>query len=167
MTAAPRRKRNSDRLVTPGASPKQMEIDMTLAPFDGACRAMDKKWGTDRLPELVSTESAAKWGKVIAGLNAAIDKEDAVLVAKWADSGKRGLAAMDAEATAAGHKPLPTDVVICECDGYSVAVMPDGRNWEAIRELMPGVELVTPREVALAIWKMRNEIADMAERMRA
>ena len=47
-----------------------MMCDYALAPFDRRFREMDKKWGCDKLPELVSAETAAKWGSTMEKLNA-------------------------------------------------------------------------------------------------
>jgi hypothetical protein len=38
--------------------------------------AMDKKWGVDRLVELVSPDMAERYGAAMAKLNAAIDARD-------------------------------------------------------------------------------------------
>ncbi len=134
-----------------GASEAEIRCDLATAPFDRAARAMEEKWGVDRLPGLVSPSMADRWGAAMANLNAALDAKDAALVVKRVEACLRGFAAMDAEAVAAGHKPLPPDAWEIEVDGVTCAVLRDGNQWPAYAALRPGVRAYSLREVGLAL----------------
>jgi hypothetical protein len=63
----------------------------------------------------------------------------------------RGFAAMDKEATAAGHQPIPPQAQEIEVDGKLCAVLWDANAWPVYAALRPGVRIYTPREVANAL----------------
>lgn len=154
MTKRPRRQRKGDRLTNPGATPTQVQIDYTLAPFDRLAIEMENKWGIDRLPELVSVDTAEKYGRTIGRLNAAIDADDPAEANRLAQSAMRGLQAMDAEATAAGHDQMPAEFWEYDLDGFKFAVMPDNARWPEIKKRRPDLVLFTMREAALALRQM-------------
>ena len=161
----PRRQKKSDRLLHSGQTQSQIMSDYALAPFDRAAREMDAKWGIDTLVELVSAETAAKYGSAMAKLNAAIDEDDPAVVAARAQVCIRGMDAMDAEATAAGAQRASTDVWEVELDdGQRYGVMKDGRSWQAIKAQRPDLTLVTLREVACALEMWRGSVAGGFER---
>lgn len=153
MTRRPRlsRQNKSDRLVTPGATATEIECDMMLAPFDHACAAMDRKWGTDRLPEIVSVETAGKWGSAMAKLNEAIASGNVEETKLRVGVCVRGLAALDAEAEKLGRVPLPPEVWEVEINGQVVALIRDTQDWHRVSEMRPGVRIHTLREVAVAL----------------
>ena len=67
----PGRQKLEDRLISPSAaSPEGIGCDMALGGLDRMAREMDRKWGVDRLPDLVSPEMAAKYGSAMGKLNA-------------------------------------------------------------------------------------------------
>ena len=76
----PMRQRKDDRLMHSGATAAEIRCDLATGPFDRLCREMDRKWGQDRLPELVAPETAARWGMALANLNAAIASQDEAMV---------------------------------------------------------------------------------------
>ena len=126
---------------------------------------MDAKWGIDVLVELVSAETAAKYGSAMAKLNAAIDEGDPAVVAARAQVCIRGMDAMDAEATAAGAQRASMDVWEVELDdGQIYGVMKDGRSWQAITAQRPDLTLATLREVACALEMWRGSVAGEFER---
>lgn len=143
----PQRHRKEDRLMRPGASETEIRCDMATGPFDTVARAMDRKWGQDRLPELVSPAMASLWGKAMSDLNAALDAGDEALVVQKVNACLRGFAAMDAEATAAGHQPITPEAVEGEVDGKPAAILIDDAAWPAYHALRPGVRTYTMREV--------------------
>lgn len=147
----PQRHNRHDRLTHHGASPTEIKCDMATGPFDGACREMDRKWGVDRLPELVSPATAARWGQAMADLNAAIDSGDEALTVQKVNACLRGFSAMDAEATAAGHQPIPPAAQEIEIDGQLCAVLWDAAQWPAYQKARPGIRVYTPLEVANAL----------------
>jgi len=160
MAQRPTRQKKDDRILHRGATENEIRADLSLAPFDKAVREMDKRWGVDRLPELVSVESAAKWGKAVAGLNGAIDAQDPDKVKFWVEVCLRGLTAMDAEAVALG-RPL-SDPMIWEheFEGTVYGIIEDGREWPAAYAKRPGIAIHTMREVAVALHAHRNGLVD-------
>lgn len=143
--------RKDDRITYPGSTPRQIETDYSVAPFDEAARTMDLKWGVGRLPKLVPEAMAQKFGKALAHMNACIDREDPAGASQAAENCRKGLAAMDAYATASGAQPLPRDVLQYDLDGEVYTVAKDIDAWPSIRQDMPGVRLWSMREVALAL----------------
>lgn len=150
FTPRPRRQRKADRLLTPDASALEIRCDMALAPFDHAMTAAEQKWGIDRLPELVSVETAEKWGSAMAKLNAALAENNPDEVKARAGVCIRGLAALEAEALAAGHQPKSPDTWEYEYEGRIFAIIRDGRDHTAMGDLK-GRRVYTMREVAIAL----------------
>jgi hypothetical protein len=154
MTAARtsyRRRHHADRLLSPDSSPVTSACDYACAPFDRAAIEADKTWGVDRLPELVSAETAAKWGSALAKLNAAITADDADQTIARVNVCLRGMAAMDAEARARGHKPLSPTYWTATVNGQTVAVIREPGDWRAAEAELPGVRVVTLTECLNAL----------------
>lgn len=160
MANRPTRQKKDDRILHKGATANQIRADLSLAPFDKAVREMDRKWGVDVLPELVSVESAEKWGKAMAGLNGAIDAQDPDKVKFWVEVCLRGLAAMDAEAVALGRPMSDPDIWEYEYEGTTFGIIEDGRQWPAAYAKRPGIAIHTMREVAIALHAHRNGLVD-------
>lgn len=160
MANRPTRQKKDDRILHKGATANQIRADLSLAPFDKAVREMDKKWGVDRLPELVSVESAEKWGKAMAGLNGAIDAQDPDKVKFWVEVCLRGLAAMDAEAVSLGRPVSDPMIWEYEYEGTTFGIIEDGREWPAAYAKRPGIAIHTMREVAIALHAHRNGLVD-------
>ena len=151
MSKRPKRQKLEDRLIRQDARAEEVRCDLALAPFDRAAREADWTWGVDTLPELVSTETAEKYGSALAKLNEAINQNDSAVVAARAAVCVRGLAVMDAEARAAGKKPASDDVLIVEADGHQFGILHDDRGWPRAREKHSDLSILTRREVAIAI----------------
>ncbi len=147
----PQRFNKGDRLMHSGIKPQEVACDFALAPFDRAARDMERRWGVNRLEGLVSPAMAAKYGMAVAHLNACIEAADPTDTAAAAANCVKGLAAMDAEATAAGHQPLPPAAQEIEVDGKLCAVLWDGNAWPIYAALRPGVRTYTPQEVGNAL----------------
>jgi hypothetical protein len=160
MAQRPTRQKKDDRILHKGATANEIKADLSLAPFDKAVREMDKRWGVDRLPELVSVESAAKWGKAMAGLNAAIDAQDPDKVKFWVEICLRGLAAMDAEAVSLGRPVSDPMIWEHEYEGQVYGIIEDGREWPAAYAKRPGIAIHTMREVAVALHEHRNGLVN-------
>ena len=160
MAKRPTRQKKDDRILHKAATANEIRADLSLAPFDKAVREMDKKWGVDRLPELVSVESAEKWGKAMAGLNGAIDAQDPDKVKFWVEVCLRGLAAMDAEAAALGRPVSDPMIWEHEYEGTVYGIIEDGREWPAAYAKRPGIAIHTMREVAVALHAHRNGLVD-------
>jgi len=160
MAQRPTRQKKDDRILHKGATANEIRADLSLAPFDKAVREMDKRWGVDRLPELVSVESAAKWGKAVAGLNGAIDAQDPDKVKFWVEVCLRGLTAMDAEAVALGRPVSDPMIWEHEFEGTVYGIIEDGREWPAAYAKRPGIAIHSMREVAVALHAHRNGLVD-------
>ena len=160
MAQRPTRQKKDDRILHKGATANEIRADLSLAPFDKAVRDMDRKWGVDRLPELVSVESAAKWGKAVAGLNSAIDAQDPDKVKFWVEVCLRGLAAMDAEAVALGRPVSDPMIWEHEYEGTVFGIIEDGREWPAAYAKRPGIAIHSMREVAVALHEHRNGLVN-------
>jgi hypothetical protein len=148
---APKRQRRDDRLIHPGATETEIRCDRILGPFDTAARAMDLKWGVDRLPELVTPETADRWGKAMANLNAAIAAQDPETLTARVSACIRGFAAMDAEAAAAGHQPITPRALEFTLDGKTCAILKDDAAWPAYAAQRPGVRIVGLGEIINAL----------------
>ena len=160
MAKRPTHQKKYDTLLHGKATQAQVRCDMVLAPFDAAVRAAEKKWGVDRLPELVSVESAEKWGKAMAGLNGAIDAQDPDKVKFWVEVCLRGLAAMDAEAVSLGRPVSDPMIWEYEYEGTTFGIIEDGREWPAAYAKRPGISIHTMREVAVALHEHRNGLVN-------
>lgn len=157
VTKTPRRKRKGDRLINPDARNAQIACDHALAPFDREARAMEIKWGIDRLPTLVTPEMAARYGSAVAHLNDCINNEDPEQCAQAANNCIRGLHAMDAAATQAGHQPASGEFWEYRLEDrhteppFHFAIMKDGDEWQTAKAKRPELRFFTMREVALAL----------------
>ncbi len=147
----PQRHQKHDRLLHHGATDAEIKCHMALGPFDTMARAMDAKWGMNRLPDLVSPEMNQRWAQALINLNAAIRADDPELTAARVAACLRGFAAMDREAETAGHQPIPPAAQEIEVGGKLCAVLWDEAQWPAYAALRPGVRTYSPREVANAL----------------
>lgn len=165
---APQRQKKSDRLTHPKVSEAEQVIDYTLAPLQRAIQQADERWGIDMLPELVSTETAAKWGVCMARLNDAIDRVDVEAATQWAGAALRGLGHMEAEAAKLGASRAPEGVLeVDDGNGNIFAIMQDGRSWQSVQKRLPGRKLLTRREAAVAIaFYQQHAIGIMVEEVK-
>lgn len=155
----PRRQRSADRVLHRDVTAVQIKCDFALAGFDRMANAMDHKWGIDRLVELVPADVAAKYGSAMAKLNQAIDDQDPDEVAVRASVCIRGMQAMDQIATQAHGEPPTAQVWVVEADGYTFGLMRDSRAWQRAQEAYPKLELITEREMVLALTMYRRSLA--------
>jgi len=155
----PRRQRSADRVLHRDVTAVQIKCDFALAGFDRMANAMDHKWGIDRLVELVPADVAAKYGSAMAKLNQAIDDQDPDEVAVRASVSIRGMQAMDQIATQAHGEPPTAQVWVVEADGYTFGLMRDPRAWQRAQEAYPKLELITEREMVLALTMYRRSLA--------
>lgn len=157
--ARPKREMKADRLLGHQASVQEIQCDYALAPFDRMARAMELKWGIGVLEELVSPETAMKFGSAMAKMNEAINSGDPEMTAARAAVCIRGLEAMDREATGSGAAPASDDVWIVEADGHQFGLMRDARAWQRVQDKHPNIELVSNREMVLALLQYRGSVA--------
>jgi hypothetical protein len=163
MAKKPTRQRKEDRLIHPQSTAANIRCDIALGPLDTASSEMNKKWGVDRLPEIISLESAAKWGRAIAGLNNAIDAQDPDKVKFWVEVCLRGLTAMDAEAVSLGRPVSDPMIWEYQYEGTTFGIIEDGREWPAAYAKRPGIAIHTMREVAIALHAQRSGIVNAAK----
>ena len=159
----PQRKGKADRLIYSGVPKAEMECDYAVAPLDRLAARMDEKWGVDRLPELVSVETARKYGSAMAKLNAAIEAHDPEETNLRAQVCMRGLAAMDREATEAGQPTASADYWECEVEGFRFAVMKDAGHWKACQAERPDLRFFSLREIGIALKALKIDGPMFAE----
>jgi hypothetical protein len=141
-----------DRFTAPDASKGDTAVHYALAPFDEAVRQAEVTWGVDRLPGLVSPAMAAKWGTAMEQLNAAIQSNDVDEVTARVGVCLRGIAAMHAEAEAAGKsKSDPRVMELSDGDQFRFAIIEDERDWPALKAARPELMSFTKREVVNAM----------------
>jgi hypothetical protein len=153
-TTKPKRHRLGDRILAPGAARAEIECDYALAPFDRAAREIEGTWGIDVLETLVAPSTAARFGSLIAALNAAIDARNPQETARLAEIGQRAYAAMDAEARAAGHAPKSPAVMCIEVEGQKYAVIHESTEWTEL----PGHKTVTLRELIVTFRRLPSAV---------
>ena len=146
-----RRTNRPDRLITPGATDVEIRCDHAVAPFDRLALDMERTWGIDRLPGLVSPATAEKFGRAMAHMNAMINEGKPVEVAAAAVNCMKGLAALDAEARSLGHSPACPLVWHYEHEGKRFGVVQDVADWPPVAAEFPGLTIYTMREVANAL----------------
>ena len=164
----PTRQRKSDRLLHSGVTQEEIQCDYALAPLDHLAFAMDKKWGVDRLVELVQPDMAERYGSAMAKLNAAIEAHDPAQVSLRAAVCMRGLQAMDQAATQAGAEPASREVWLVQADGREYGLLRDARAWQSVKEKHPDLRLLTEREMVLAIeMYLRSQTGQMVEAVKS
>jgi hypothetical protein len=151
QTNRPRRERKADRLLSPDATRAQIECDYAIAPMDRLALEMDRKWGIDRLPELVTPEMATRYGQAMAHMNECIRLSDPAKCVAAANNCIRGLHAMDAEATKLGRKPASGAYTEYDLDGWKIGILHDDAEWRTAEADRPDLQFFTLREAAIAL----------------
>lgn len=149
----------TDRLLSPGATSAEIRCDHAVTPWDRAATVMERKWGLGRLHGLVSAVLAERYGAAVAHMFACMDAGDSAATAAAAENCVKGLAKMDAEATAAGHKPPVVTAWQIEYEGRKYAVIQDVADWQIAETQYPGWQIVTMREAAVALHAFKGAIA--------
>lgn len=132
MTKRTPRKRYRQDPLAPASDPipNAMEIWHALAPLDETARMMEQKWGIERLPCLVSEQTAAKFGAAREHLDALLGANDEGAgdvgqIAAACANLRKGWLALDAEATAAGataFDPIGWSMMV---DGHPCVIVRD------------------------------------------
>ena len=158
----PQRQKLGDRMLVKGAREAEVKIDYAVAPLTKLANELDKFWGYDVLPELVPPEMAEKFGGAVAKLNAAIEAQNVDEVVKWAGVCIRGSKAMHEAALASGAAPASDEAWLIEADGKQYALLKDSRAWQRFQDKHPKIEVVTERELILALqWYRKSRIGEM------
>lgn len=161
----PRRRNKGDRLLSPDAHAQQVACDYAVAPMDRLAITMDRKWGIDRLPEIVSSETAQRYGVAMAFLNEALKEDDPDKTRAAAENCVKGLHAMDAEATQRGHTAASGAFWEAEVDGFKFGVLRDAHEWKTAEAQRPDLPLFTLREVGIALKALNS--ADLLTKAKA
>ena len=151
QTNRPRRERKADRLLSPDATRAQIECDYAIAPMDRLALEMDRKWGIDRLPELVTPEMATRYGQAMAHMNECIRLGDPAKCVAAANNCIRGLHAMDAEATKLGRKPASGAYAEYDLDCWKIGILHDDAEWRTAEAARPDLQFFSLREAAIAL----------------
>jgi hypothetical protein len=131
-------------------------IHHAILPLDRVASEMEMKWGCERLPSLVSPETAARFGSAKAKLDVAIQANDPQEVARRAVVMIKGWAKMDLEATETGHEALSPDIwSYTTSTGFKIAVARS--NADALKSIR-----TDDRLAGVAVYSM-DEIARILE----
>ncbi len=147
----PRREKKSDHFISPDAKAAESKLHASLAPMDRLANTMDQRWGVDRLVELVSPETAAKYGSAIGRLNEAVRAADGDQVLHLAKVCMRGLSAMNDEATAAGAQPSPLLGEYRLDDVFHIGIVAEAGDWPPIAKERPELTIFSLREIAVLL----------------
>jgi hypothetical protein len=155
----PQRQKSGDRMLAKHAREVEIRIDYAVAPLTKLTRDLDHFWGIDTLVEIVPPEMAEKFGGAVARLNAAIEAQDVDEVVKWVGVCMRGSKAMHETALASGAAPASDEAWLIIADGKQYALLKNGRSWQRFQEKYPNIELVTERELILALrWYRESRV---------
>ena len=155
----PQRQKSGDRMLAKHAREIEIRIDYAVAPLTKLTNDLDHFWGLDILAELVQPEMAEKFGGAVAKLNAAIEAQDVDEVVKWSGVCLRGLKAMHDAALASNAAPASNEAWLIMADGKQYALLKDGRSWQRFQEKHPDIEVVTERELILALrWYRESRV---------
>lgn len=158
----PQRVFKSDPILHTKPSLATQQIDMMCGGLERMKQHMDWTWGINRLEELVSAETAAKYARAVDELYAGYAVDDVGAVSRWVEVCKRGLAAMDAEARSGGHLVKPAEYWEIEADGVKYALLRDHRMWQQLAHDRPELTLVTEREMVFALQAYRQSFVGEA-----
>ena len=136
-----------------------------LKPLDEMVRRMEMRWGADRLPGLVSVDTASRFGSAKAKLDQAIDENDLSKVRKRVAVMLRAWTALSEEAEAAGHHALDPEVwEVVSDDGQRYAFCrSNAEAWKASKE-MDATRVFSIEEAARLIdvrFKLVGEVKDV------
>lgn len=155
----PQRQKLGDRMLVKGQKEAEVKIDYAVAPVTKMTNDLDHFWGYDVLPELVPPEMSSKFGMALAKLNAAIEDQNVDEAVKWSGVCLRGLKAMHEAALASGAAPASDEAWLIMADGKQYALLKDGRSWQRFQEKHPDIEVVTERELILALrWYRESRV---------
>lgn len=149
------KRRKIDRLTAPDVTASENACYYAMAPFDRVATEMDLKWGIDRLPSLVPSEMATKYGKALGHLNECLELADPEKTRAAAENCIKGMRAMNDAAEMAGHAPAAGEYIegMHEGDGkaFRFAILKDANQWQAAKAARPELQFYTMAEVAIAL----------------
>jgi len=145
-------------------------IDGALKPYDKLVTDLETKWGYDRLPQLVSPETAAKFQTAKAKMDAAIAYEkNAQEAVNKIGVMMRGWQALEKEAMQNGHKPFPPDVWIACVDEehgkppLEIAIVKDSADASLTKNNITTYSLVEIARIVRLFEGEKREVAKIKE----
>lgn len=130
-----------------------MAVQSAVEGYDRHIWEVERIWGVDRLPSLVSDDTRQRWWTGVSMLNTAIRDNNVVMVSAIVDNMLVGLQQMVAEAKAAGYGPLDPDIW--------EAPLLDGRILRLVRSFPSSSCVPDNRDVIL--WTL-EDVARMVEK---
>tara|TARA_R110002167_G_scaffold295039_1_gene499660 strand:+ start:892 stop:1497 length:606 start_codon:yes stop_codon:yes gene_type:complete len=131
------------------ANPVSDSIFHSVQTLDRVVVKMDEKWGVDRLPALVSSETASRFGSAKAKLDFSLEENNDVEVARRCAVLLRGYKAMDSEAERLGREPMnPEAWVWRDDDGKPFAFVRESAEAISYGKANPGVAVFTMGEIS-------------------
>jgi hypothetical protein len=128
------------------------KIQAAITELDVCVSGFENRWGVDRLPELVSTETQVKYWRQVDKLDEAINSDDADLVIKYAAGMQRAYTIMQNEARERGHDELKGEWYECETpDGRVLIVAPSFEEAHKAAKERPGCLIYAMPEVAAIV----------------
>ena len=128
------------------------KIQSALIEYDKGVSQIEREWGFERLPELVSPELRERFEAQMDRLDAAIAADDVDAVETQAGGALRAYQALASEAEAMGHKPLTGDHYATETpDGRAFCIAPTPQEARRVRAERPGAIVYCAREVAAIV----------------
>ena len=127
-------------------------VAAALSPLDQVAAKMEGKWGCDRLPRLVTTELATRFGTAAEKLDHAIRANNVDEIRKRAEIMIRGWEALDQAATEAGHSSMPPEAWSVPFEGKTYAIVLNRRDHDIVSRLSPPPAIVVTVNELLLAW---------------
>lgn len=149
--------------------PNAMKVWHALGPLDEVARDMETRWGYERLPALVSEQTAARFGAAREYLDQQLgDNDDGAgdldKIAEAAANLRRGWLAMEREALAAGRKPFDPHAWSFTIGDQPAAIVQDPAALGAVQKASPGCAVYTLQEIGnLLAAHLRTAAAGIAK----
>ena len=99
------------------------KIQAAITELDACVTGYEKRFGIDRLPELVSANTQVKYWRQVDKLDEAINSDDADMVIKYASGMQRAFKAMESEALERGHDELKGEWFECQTKDGRVLIV--------------------------------------------
>lgn len=137
------------------------KVQSALIDYDAAASAYERRWGIERLPDLVPEGLRLRFWDQLDRLNEAIASNDPDEVERQAGATLRGWAALERAALEAGHKPVTGEGFEAALDdGRVIAVCATPQDAAKRAQDRPGVIAYSIDEIArmIAAWDERAVI---------
>ncbi len=133
------------------------QIKLALERLDDVATRFEKKWGVDRLINLVEQDLAERFQEQLDLVNTALERHIAEDVIAHADALARGWAALDAAAEAAGAPQIDGAAwEVVTPNGRKIAFVSDMRAYKALSR--DGWELWSAAEVGRIIDQFHSDV---------